>query len=169
MLVLLVSVIVTACGGSGGHADWRGVEFDLPEGWVVFEETPFLLGVANGPLGEEEGDPGRRVVAAQFQFDRAASSASVWRDFVEQEGATLEEDEDLTLDGVPATRLVYSFTTNGIPTREMIVVIPARELYILMQPVPVAGQQDAPEIFLEHRDDFETILSSIDFGAPVDV
>ena len=51
---------------------------------------------------------------------------------------------------------------------EMVVVVPSRSLTILLQPVPVRGQTDAPQVFLEARDQFDAILDSIRFGAPVD-
>lgn len=162
-------VVVAACSGDGGgRQSWRGLEFSLPDQWLVFEEANNHLGAANADLGEQEGDPGDRVVAVQFTHDPQSSSADAWRAWLEDQGGRMESDTDLTLDGVPATRMVFSHTTNGIPTREMVVTVPARNLYILLQPVPTAGSTDAPEVFMEHVDTFDAILSSIDFGAPVE-
>lgn len=162
----LLLLAVTACSsGSGGRQEWRGLSLTLPDGWVRFEHSETLMGVANAPLGQEDGDPGERVVAAQFTYEPSASPDD-WRQFVEEQDGTLETDERIVLDEIPATKLVFSYTTNRIPTREMVVVIPSRGMVVLMQPVPVRGQTDAPEIFLEHVEEFEAILASIEFGAP---
>ncbi|MDX1620375.1 MAG: hypothetical protein R3320_05255 [Nitriliruptorales bacterium] len=167
LLALLVLALAACSGGTGGTQEWRGLTVDLPDGWERFEKSPTLMSVANAPLGAEEGDPGERVVAAQFTFEPGARPDN-WRDFVTDQDGELETDQSISLDGVPATKLVFSYTTNGIPTREMVVVIPARNVVILMQPVPVAGQTNGPEVFLEHADAFEAILQSIEFGAPVE-
>ena len=167
LLLALLLLAASACGGgTTGTQDWRGLTVELPDGWERFEKTATLMSVANAPLGNEEGDPGDRVVAVQFTFEPGAS-ADDWRGFVEEQDGDLETDQQVVLDGIPATKLVFSYITNGTPTREMVVVVPARSIVILMQPVPIAGQTNAPEIFLEHVEEFDAILSSIDFGAPV--
>lgn len=169
LILAAVAVLLAACSqDSGARASWRGLEVSLPEGWGVFEEAPNHLGAANADLGPEAGDPGDRVVAMQFTHEPGSATADVWREWVEQEDGELESDTELTLDGVPATRLVFSHVTNGIPTREMVVTVPARQLYILAQPVPTLGSTDAPEVFLDHVDQFDQIVRSIDFGAPVE-
>lgn len=167
-LLALIVLVLAACGGSdAGRQDWRGLELELPEGWEVFERRDTLLSAADGPVGEEPGDAGEREVVAQLTYD-PTSSADDWRALVESEGGELEVDERIMLDGSPATRLVWSWVTNGVPTREMVVLLHSRSLVMLFQPAPRAGQTDAPEVFLEHRDEFEAILDSIDLGAPVD-
>lgn len=166
LLAALLAVALAGCGGEDRVRSWRGLELELPRGWVVFEESPTLLGIADAPLGEDAGDPGDRTVAAQFTVE-AGATPDDWRAFVEQEDGELEVDERIEVGGVPATRMVFAFTTNDIPMREMVVVIPSRELVVLMQPVPAQGETDAPEVFLEHRDEFDQILDSIVFGAPV--
>lgn len=168
LLVAILALVVAACGPSDtGTQDWRGLTLDLPEGWIVFERSPTLLSVANAPLGEEAGDPGDRVVAAQFTYD-PGTTPDDWRDFVEEQDGELEADTAVTLDEVPARKLVFSYTTGGTPTREMVVVVPSRGVVVLMQPVPFKGQRDAPQIFLDHLEQFEAILTSIRFGAPVE-
>lgn len=168
LLVLVVALAAAACGaGDTGSQEWRGLDLRLPDGWEVFERRDTLLSVADAPLGDEAGDPGRRSVAAQFTYD-PSTSADDWRELIRGEGGEVESDERIELDGVPATRLVFHWTTNGIPTREMLVTVPSRSIVILFQPVPVAGQTDAPDVFLAKADDFQAILDSIRFGAPVD-
>ena len=167
-LLAVILLLVAACGGSdAGRQEWRGLELDLPEGWEVFERRDNLLSAADGPVGEEPGDAGEREVVAQLTYEPSVS-ADDWRELVAAEGGELEVDERIELDGAPATRLVWSWVTNGVPTREMVVLLHSRSLVLLFQPAPRAGQTDAPEVFLRHRDEFEAILDSIDLGAPVD-
>lgn len=168
VLAAALALLLGACGGSdAGVQEWRGLELELPAGWEVFERRDTLLSAGNGPVGEEPGDPGERTVVAQLSYD-PSSSTDDWRALVEAEGGELEVDERLDIDGVPATRLIWAWTTNGVPTREMVVLLPSRSLVMLFQPAPRADQLDAPEVFLRHRDEFEAILESIDLGAPVD-
>lgn len=70
--------------------------------------------------------------------------------------------------GVPATKFVFSHGSNGVPIREMVVVVPSRSIVMLMQPLVVKGQTDGPAVFNAHLEEFEALLSSIEFGAPVD-
>lgn len=167
LLPLALLVLLGGCA-SEDAGSWRDLAYDLPEGWTVYERGSAHLSAASAPIGEEDPDPGPGVVAVQFTHDPAASLPGAWRDFLAEEGADIEEDRSGTLDGVPTTTFVYRLTTNGITTREMLTVVPSRELYILMQPVPRAGDTDAPEVFRRNRDAFESILASIDFGAPIE-
>lgn len=167
-LLVALLVLVAACGGAaGGAQEWRGLELRLPDGWEVFERRDTLLSAGDGPAGEEPGDPGEREVIAQLTYD-PSSSAADWRTLVTAEGGELETDEQIQIDGVPATRLVWTWVSNGVPTREMVVILPSRSLVMLFQPAPRADQTDAPDVFLAHRDEFDSILDSIDLGAPVD-
>ncbi len=91
-----------------------------------------------------------------------------WRRFLVAQEATLESDTMVTLDGeVPATRLVYSYETLGTPTREMVTVIASRGIVVLAQPVPGPGDTDAPQVFLDHVEAFNTVLETLEFGSPV--
>lgn len=164
--VLLLAAAV-ACGGSGDTVSWGGLDLRLPEGWTVFEDGPTYLSVSDGELGEEEGDPGERQAAAFFTRE-PGTVPDDWRTFVTDVDGELETDRSIEVDGLPATQLVFSHTSNGVPLREMVVVVPSRDLVILMQPVVVQGQSDGREQFEAHRGEFEAILDGIDFGAPVD-
>lgn len=167
-LLVVIGLVLAACGGSdAGRQEWRGLELDLPAGWEVFERRDTLLSAGDGPVGEEPGDAGEREVIAQLTYD-PSSSVEDWRSLIEAEGGELEVDERIMLDGSPATRLIWSWVTNGVSTREMVVLLHSRSLVMLFQPAPRADQTDAPEVFLRHRDEFEAILDSIDLGAPVD-
>ncbi len=46
------------------------------------------------------------------------------------------------------------------------VIIPSRELAILLQPVPVQGKQLGPDVYLRYTDKFQAILDSLDSGVP---
>lgn len=167
VLGLVVALALTACA-EGPDRSWRDLTVTLPEGWVVFEQQPDVLGLADGPLAGDGADQLREdVVAVQFQTDHTAS-ADTWRSLLEEGEADVEVDETVELDGVPATRLQWTWRTNGVPTREMVVVVPSRSLVVLLQPVPRPGTTDGPDTFLAHAEEFQAILDSIDFGAPVD-
>jgi hypothetical protein len=165
--VSVVALLVACSAPAGGAQDWRDLEVVVPDGWEVFERRDDLLSMADGPLGEEAGDPGERVVAAQFRYE-PTTSADDWRDLVLDTEGVIEVDEATEIGGLPARRIVFAWTTNGVDTREMVVLVPSRQLVMLFQPVPVRGQTDAPEVFLANRADFEAILDSVTFGAPVD-
>lgn len=172
-LVVLASLLV-ACGADDqpGSVTWRNMTVDLPDDWYLVEEADDRLSLANEPLriGEGDGDPeppDGDVVAMFFTYE-ADTVPDDWRRFVEQQDATLESDDQLVLDGeIPATRLVFSYTTGGVPTREMVVVIPSRGIVVLALPVPGPGDERAPEVFLEHVETFIGILEGARFGAPV--
>lgn len=166
MLLAALALLLGACGGQSRHVDWRGLELTIPPGWVVAEQRDTLLTVADAPLGDEPGDAGERDVAVQLTHRPGQSVADVHR-FLEGQDGDLEVDEPTTVGGRPARRLVYTFDANGTPTREMVVLIPARQLEILLQPIPRPGRTDAPQVFREHRQEFDQLLGSIEFGAPV--
>lgn len=166
--VLVAVVLATGCGGADGpERSWRDLELTLPDGWVVFEDEPTRFSVADGPLGEDAGDRGRAEAAAFFTAD-ADSRPDDWRELVAGtlEG-TMEVDRSTEVGGLPATKLVFSHESNGVPMREMVVLIPSREIVILLQPVVTRDQQDGPAVFDAHLAEFEALLSSLRFGAPV--
>lgn len=165
-VLLLLALLLAACGGDGGRdRSWRDLELTLPDGWVVWEEEPTRLSVADDHRGEE-GDPGPAEAAAFFTHE-PRSSPDDWRELIEGDlDGTLERDERVSIGGAPATKLVFRHESNGVPLREMVVVIPSREIVVLLQPVVVRGSTDGPDLFETHLDAFEDLLSSVRFGAP---
>ena len=153
---------MAACG-TPGQVRWEDVTVPLPDGWVVHEDEPGRLSITDAPLGTPD-DPGEGE-AGVFLVRDPADSAQAWRDLIEQQGWTLEEDRQITLDGLAATRLTFEQTGARVPTRETVVVVPSRNLTILLQPIPFQ-RNDGPDIYLQHRDEFEAILDGLRFGAP---
>ena len=176
LLTLLLGLLVVACGGGGNQPSsvaWRNVEMQLPEDWYVFEEADDRLSISNRDLGIGEDSEGLRerpdgdTVAMFFTYE-PGTLPDDWRRFVQEQDAELESDDQIFLQGeVPATRLIFSFVANGTPTREMVVVIPSRSIVVLAQPVPWPGDENAPDVFLDHLDEFLGVLESAEFGAPV--
>jgi hypothetical protein len=173
-LLLLLAAVAVGCGGGNqpSAVDWRNVTVRLPDGWYVFEEADTRLSISNQDIGPEamrEGAPeaDEPVVAMFFTYE-PTTLPDDWRRYVEEQDATLEADDRLELDGeVPATRLVFSYVTDGVPLREMVVVIPSRSIVVLSQPVPAAGDTTGPEVFLEYIETFMQVLEDASFGAPV--
>lgn len=169
-VLLAVAFLLVAAGcdrGGGPQRSWRDLTVTLPDGWSVFEDEPTRFSVADGTLGEE-GDRGTADVAAFFTHE-PGSRPDAWRELVDGPlDGTLERDETLQVGGLPATRLVFRHESNGLPMREMVVLVPSRELVILMQPIVVRGERDGPDVFAAHLDEFDALLSSIRFGAPPD-
>lgn len=177
-LVFVLALVVTACGAGNqpSSVTWRNVTLQVPDGWYVFEEEDTRLSISNrdiGPAavrGVEEGedvDPPEDAVAMFFTFEPRTLPQD-WREYAEQQDATVESDDQIQVGGeVPATRMVMNYVTDGIPLREMVVVIPSRNIVVLSQPVPVFRQQDGPEIFLDHVETFIEVLETAEFGAPV--
>jgi hypothetical protein len=174
-LLLAVLLLAAACGGGDGSVSWRDVSVEVPEDWTVFEEEDSRLSMSNVPMGtdvEAEGPedlPEGDVLAMFFRHEPGIRPGD-WRDYIEGlEEATIESDDALELDGeVPATRLVFSHVTGGTPTREMVVLVPSRDIEVLAQPVPGPGDTDAPDVFLRHVATFNEVVESMSFGAPVD-
>jgi hypothetical protein len=176
LLLLVIAVLAVACGDGGNQPSavtWRNVELQLPQDWYVFEEAEDRLSISNQDIGigddpevpreQPEGD----TVAMFFTYE-PRTLPDDWRRFVEQQDADLESDEQLVLQGdVPATRLVFSYVTDGTPTREMVVVIPSRAIVVLAQPVPGPGDDDGPDVFLAHIEEFLGVLETAEFGPPV--
>lgn len=170
-------LLLAACGGasSSGTQSWRGLDVTLPEGWSAYDSRTDLFTASDSPLGiertQEEAtsiDPDENdVVALQFTY-RPSVSVDRWRELVRELDGTIEVDEQIEVGGLPATSLVFSWVTNNVPTRERVVIVPPRQLELLFQPVPVQGQTSGPQVYLEHAEEFQAILDSITFGAPVD-
>lgn len=177
VVVLLAMVLVACTGGGGGPGPlaWRDLDLVVPSGWQVLDQRGDLLLIANRDLRADDivatpslpQDPDANdAVAVQFTTDPA--SADAWRGLVEAEGGVIESDRRIQLDGVPATAITFNWTTNDVPTREQVVIVPSRELVILLQPVPIQGQRTGPDVYLRHVEEFQEILDSLDFGAPAD-
>lgn len=166
---LLAALLVAGCGGGEGAVAWRDLDLQLPDGWTVIADQPGSLYVADGVPSDDDGEAGSLEVGIQFQTVSGTSSDD-WRRLVDEQGWALERDEQLSVDGIPATLLEFSSdgSDGRPPNRERVVVVPSRDLEILSQAVTVEGQQDGPEVFDDHVEQFDAVRSSIDFGAPVD-
>ncbi|HEX9889581.1 MAG TPA: hypothetical protein VGA69_08905, partial [Nitriliruptorales bacterium] len=99
--------------------------------------------------------------AGVFLVRDPGDSAAKWRELIEQRGWTLEHDAPVTLDGVPATRLTFEQTGARVPTRETVVVVPSRQLTILLQPIPYGQAQDGLDIYARHAHEFDAILQRL--------
>jgi hypothetical protein len=173
--LLAVLVLVAACGSSDqpDTVSWRNVELDLPDSWYLFEEEADRLSISNQDIGI--GDvvgtpadwPDGDVVAMFFTYE-PDTLPDDWRDLLERLDAEVETDTGLVLQGdVPATQLIYRYETEGVLTREMVVVIPSRSIVLLAQPVPAPGDTDVSEVFLRYLEDMMGVLESATFGAPL--
>ena len=179
LVLVLLAALLAACspGGAGrsGPMEWRDLDLVVPSGWQVLAQRQDLRRATNRDLRADDiektpslpQDPeANDAVAVQLATD--GSSADAWRSLIESEGGDIESDQRIQLDGVPATSITFSWVTNDVPTREQVVIVPSRDLVILLQPVPVQGQRSGPDGYFRHVDEFQTILESLDFGAPVD-
>ena len=173
VLVLGLAAMLLAACGDGGTTSWRDLTLEVPEDWVVFEEETTRLSVGNTELGEafdaDEQAAADEDIVAMFFTHEPSTSPDDWRTFVEgREQGGLESDTAIEIDGVPATRLIFSHVSNEVATREMAVVVPAREIVLFAQPVPAPDDEDTTEVFMEHLDVFNEVLDSIEWGAPID-
>lgn len=170
LLVLAVAALLLgACGDGtaapGGVVEWRELTIDLPDGWVEVDRTDTSLTLADAPWPEESGDRGDVEVATQLTIE-PGTTIEDWRRFVTDQDGTLEDDGSVTVDDLPGQLVQFSFVTNGVPTRERVVLVPSRELVLLQQPVPMQGETAAPQWFDDHVDEFDALLDGISFGAP---
>lgn len=161
----MVAVGCSSVPGPGSVLSWRELRIDLPDGWVELNRTDTSLTVGDGAGSTEPGVRGDLAVATQFTIE-PGTTADDWRRFVQDQDGTVESDGATTVGGLPATVIQFSFVTNGIPTRERIVIVPSRDLVVLQQPVPMQGETAAPEWFDAHLDEFDALLADIVFGAP---
>jgi hypothetical protein len=170
--LLLGMVLLSGCGGDDGPLVWRNITVSMPDGWSVFERTQTTLSIANVPLGptddgEERPAPDGDVVAMFFSYEPNTLPRD-WLELLEANGAEIEAEQQRVLAGdVPATVLVYRLTDEFTDLREMVVLIPARGVVILAQPVPLAGDPSGPDVFLAYVDTFFSIIDGLTFGAPV--
>ncbi len=177
LVVLCLGVfafVLSACStDQPSSVAWRNVELELPDGWYLFEEEEDRLSISNQDIGigDVAGTPADwpegDVVAMFFTYE-PETLPNDWRELLGQLDAEIETDTSLTLQGdVPATQLVYRYETEGVQTREMVVVIPSRSIVLLAQPVPTPGDDDVSDVFLDHLDEMMGVLESATFGAPV--
>lgn len=164
--LLVGAVVMLSACAAGPVREWRDLEVTLPAGWSVGNETSDAIYLADGAMTGDPDDPGILQVGVQLSYE-PRTSVEDWRRFADEQEAAVEEDERIEVGGLPAHRLVFSYVTGDTPTREMVVVVPSRGVVLLFQPVPLAGEQDGQERFLQRRDEFDQILDSIEFGAPV--
>lgn len=172
LLVGMVAVLA-ACSGSPSAVTWRNITVPVPDGWYVVEESGTHLTLANAELsaaelfGEPPGD-GQEVVAMFFTYEPTTLPRD-WLEHVERQDGVLESNTQIRLDDdeVPATRIVYAYETLGVPTREMVVVIPSRGVVMLALPIPGAGSDEAPDVFLRHLDTVMQVLEESSYGAPM--
>ena len=86
-----------------------------------------------------------------------------WRARVAERGAELEGDTPVRIAGdVPATQLVLRDVVDGVPVREVLLVVPSRGLVIAVTPRIVMGEQDGPELLLERLDGVRTVLDGME-------
>jgi hypothetical protein len=175
VVLAAVALLALACGDDSqpDAVSWRNVELDVPDGWYVFEEEADRLSLSNQDIGigEVVGTPADwpdgDVVAMFFTYEPGTLPGD-WRDLLERLDAEVETDDAIVLPGdVPATRLIYRYETEGVITREMVVVIPSRAIVLLAQPVPGPGDTDVSDIFLEYLETMMGVLESATFGAPL--
>lgn len=173
--LLGAALVLGACSGGSqpSSVTWRNVTVPVPDGWYVIEQADTRLSLASHDLRPDQaaGSPADRpegdVLGMFFTFE-PRTIPDDWRRFVAEQGATLESDQALVLEGdVPATQLVYSYVTDGLPTREMVVVIPSRAIVLIAQPIPAPGDEDGPEVFLRHIETFLEVLEGARFGPPL--
>jgi hypothetical protein len=172
--LVALALIVSACGEDNqpSAVEWRNVTVRLPDDWYVFEEAETRLSISNQDIGpdvarDEQPDGDEPVVAMFFTYE-PNTLPDDWRAYVDQQDGTLEVDDRFVLDGeVPATRLVFSYVTDDVPLREMVVVIPSRGIVVLSQPVPAPGDTSGPDVFLDYVETFVEVLEEASFGAPL--
>jgi hypothetical protein len=171
VLGVLVALLVGCGGGADGTVAWRDLSLELPDGWVVFEEEDTRLSVASEPLGAEidDGERPEGDVVAVFLTYEPRTIPDDWRRYAEERGAVVEEDRSIEVGGVPATRFQLLEESDATTTRELVVVVPARDVVLLAQPVPDGTEPgDLTGLFDAELAAFDELLGSISWGAPVE-
>jgi hypothetical protein len=167
LVALVAAGLLLACGGDPSAVAWRDLDLTLPDGWVVVQDFEGVLYVGDGEMADE-GDAGDLTVGIQF-LEEDTPSIQDWRDLVADRDGTVELDRDGVIDGLPTSELQFTLPGDDgdVPaTRERVITVPSRHLVILAQAVPLRGQQDGAQLFLDGLDDIEALLESVDFGAP---
>ncbi len=157
---LLLVPLLAACGGSD-RIEWPGVRLDLPEGWeLVAQETVRLV------LADHVAAEGERGVHVTF-LREPGTLPDDWRRRIADQGLTLESDTQVLIAGdVPATQLIVLASTDGVPVRQVILVVASRGLVISVDPVLAPGEQDGPELLLESLDGVRAMLDTVELALP---
>jgi hypothetical protein len=159
--MLLLPLVLAACSGSS-EVNWPGVRFQLPDGWEVVGQTSDRLVLADHLV--EEG--GRGVLVTFLRVP--GTLPDDWRDVVAARGAELESDEGVLISGdVPATQLVLRDTVDGIPVREVLLVVASRGLVIAVTPRVRQGETDGPDLLLASLDAVRGLLDEVELAPPV--
>ncbi|MBW3562651.1 MAG: hypothetical protein KY437_09150 [Actinobacteria bacterium] len=161
MLVVLALGLLGACGTGSGSVEWRDVTVEVPDGWAVAERDEQKLSIANVDFGPGQGD---ELEAAVFLTREPDTSIDDWRSLVAERDGEVETDDAITVGGMPANRLVFRHDANGTPLREMVVVVPSRDVVMLFQPVVLRGSPDGPDVFERYRDTFDEVLTTVRFA-----
>lgn len=151
---------MTACTRGGGEVRWRELTLDVPDGWVVAERDDQKLSIANADFGPGQAE---ELEAAVFLTHEPGASIDAWRGLVAEREGRVESDRPIEVGGVPANRLIFRHDANGTPVREMVVVVPSRDLVMLFQPVVLRGSVEGPATFERYRDAFEGVLGTLRF------
>jgi hypothetical protein len=158
---LLLPLVIVACGGSS-ELTWPGLRLQLPEGWEVLEQTSDRLVLADHLV--QEGERGVLVTFLRVP----GTLPDDWRDTVAARGAELESDEGVLISGdVPATQLVLRDTVDGIPVREVLLVVASRGLVIAVTPRVQRGELDGPELLLASLDAVRGLLDEVELAPPI--
>lgn len=184
LVVVLLAALVATAGctagrgqvGATGDVRWRDLSMLLPDGWVVTQDTASAFSVNDKPLPDDpdayapggDGDVALLPEAGAYFTHAPDETIQDWRDLVARQGGTVHRDETFTVDGVPANLLEFSQSTGDVPTRERVVVIPARDIVVLLQPIPARafGEGVGPGLFAAHEQEFTDLVASFDLGAP---
>ena len=151
-----LALALAACGGADAVA-WDVVRLDLPATWEVLGEDTDRLVLADHLV--EEGERG--VTVTFLRVPDALPDA--WRARVADRGAALEADMGVRIAGdVPATQLVLRDEVDGVPVREVLLVVPSRGLVIAITPRLAPGELDGPELLLERLDGVRTLLDGME-------
>lgn len=159
-LALIPVILVAACSSGDARARWRDLSLEVPDGWVVAERDEQKLSIANTEFGPGRAD---ELEAAVFLTHEPGASIDGWRDLVTERDGMVASDGAITVDGEPASRLVFDHDANGTPMREMVVTVPSRDIVMLFQPVVPRGSTDGEDTFRRYSDTFERVLATVRF------
>jgi hypothetical protein len=151
----LAVLVLAGCGGDASVA-WDVVRLELPDGWEQVAAERDRLVIADHLAAEVD----RGILVT---FLRTEAAPDLWRGRVAARGATLESDTAVRIAGdVPATQLVLLDEVDGVPLREVLLVVPSRGLVIAVTPRARPGELDGPELLLERLDAVRTVLDGME-------